>query len=396
MSDYKRLISYVYMYLNKEKGRNVGFVKLETRNGQCKIGISLKGIPSGNMDMEVFLFAHGKEISVGKIYIRNGQGESRIVTDYNNLVGSGVSLAEMGGLRVVNRATPDVTYATIWDDALVEEQSLKAAEAAEVLLEEAIEEVMQEPAAAVVPAKPVEGMITSTESAAQYMSDIDFSAARPYRHPAYGPAEILEFPEQGIQAGAEEEPEMNEPGENPQEAENIAVEPEVSELAEEPEGNSSEGEAEPQDDSELWKKYREFEEALDPSSRPPEIQMDEPQNLWEVLEKKFPKAKCVATDVPHEILTIQPQDIGLLPRETWVFGNNSFLLHGYYQYRYLILIRMKMEENRERYLIGVPGVYHNNERFMATMFGFPSFYMAKRQQSKTGQFGYWCTEIKLG
>ena len=41
-----------------------------------------------------------------------------------------------------------------------------------------------------------------------------------------------------------------------------------------------------------------------------------------------------------EILVIKPQDIGLLPRENWVYGNNSFLLHGYYNYRYLILARL--------------------------------------------------------
>ena len=39
-------------------------------------------------------------------------------------------------------------------------------------------------------------------------------------------------------------------------------------------------------------------------------------------------------------LTIRPQDIGKLPRECWIHGNNSFLLHGYYNFRYLILVKL--------------------------------------------------------
>ena len=37
MSNYRRLISYIYAYEGGIKGKNVGFAKLEVRNGQCKI-----------------------------------------------------------------------------------------------------------------------------------------------------------------------------------------------------------------------------------------------------------------------------------------------------------------------------------------------------------------------
>ena len=36
MSNYRRLISYIYEYEGKTKGRNVGFAKLEARSGQCR------------------------------------------------------------------------------------------------------------------------------------------------------------------------------------------------------------------------------------------------------------------------------------------------------------------------------------------------------------------------
>ena len=35
MTGYRRLISYIYAYEGEEKGKNIGFVKLESRNGQC-------------------------------------------------------------------------------------------------------------------------------------------------------------------------------------------------------------------------------------------------------------------------------------------------------------------------------------------------------------------------
>ena len=44
MSDYRRLISYIYEYEGKEKGKNVGFVKLEARNGQCRLNLSVKKV----------------------------------------------------------------------------------------------------------------------------------------------------------------------------------------------------------------------------------------------------------------------------------------------------------------------------------------------------------------
>ncbi|MEG0215143.1 MAG: DUF6128 domain-containing protein, partial [Hungatella sp.] len=97
-----------------------------------------------------------------------------------------------------------------------------------------------------------------------------------------------------------------------------------------------------------------------------------------------------------EILTIKPQDLGLLPRETWIYGNNSFLLHGYYNYRYLILVKLWDPQGDGRYLLGVPGHYYSNEKYMASMFGFPNFVLSKTQPTGDGRFGYWYTDINLG
>ena len=119
------------------------------------------------------------------------------------------------------------------------------------------------------------------------------------------------------------------------------------------------------------------------------------EETWAVLRDRYPKILAFDYEDGCEILTIKPQDIGLLPRENWIYGSNSFLLHGYYYYRYLILARLNQPGGRGRYLLGVPGHYVSNEKYMASMFGFSDFVLSKKQPPKDSRFGYWYTDIKM-
>ena len=121
-----------------------------------------------------------------------------------------------------------------------------------------------------------------------------------------------------------------------------------------------------------------------------------PEVLWDRFRKHYPKMQAFDSPGTAEILTIRPQDIGLLPRENWGYGNNSFLLHGYYNYRYLIFARVGDEKHtRARYILGVPGHYYSNEKYMASMFGFPHFVLAKTQPAQDGRFGYWYADVRM-
>ena len=121
----------------------------------------------------------------------------------------------------------------------------------------------------------------------------------------------------------------------------------------------------------------------------------ETEKLWQYFKRTYPKIQAFDYNGICEILTIQPQDIGLLPRETWGYGNNSFLLHGYYSHRYLILARLKGSKGKDRFLLGVPGHYYSSEKYMASMFGFPNFVLSKMQPAGDGRFGYWYTDLRL-
>jgi hypothetical protein len=91
---------------------------------------------------------------------------------------------------------------------------------------------------------------------------------------------------------------------------------------------------------------------------------------------------------------IEPKDIGYLPVDAWVLSNNSFLMHGYYCYNHLIFAKMK-DRFGCRYILGVPGIYHNRERFMARMFGFESFKSIRKRELRQGDFGYWYIPLSM-
>ena len=42
MAEYKRYISYVYVYKNGIKDKNIGFVKLEAKEGNVRVSLNIK------------------------------------------------------------------------------------------------------------------------------------------------------------------------------------------------------------------------------------------------------------------------------------------------------------------------------------------------------------------
>lgn len=97
---------------------------------------------------------------------------------------------------------------------------------------------------------------------------------------------------------------------------------------------------------------------------------------------------------------IELTDIRSLPRRNWYLSNNRFVVHGFFNYHYLLLKTVKLPEGRKRYL-GIPGIYEQPERMMALLFGFPEFELsdeARRSRSQsdtdmTGAFGYWMCPV---
>lgn len=93
---------------------------------------------------------------------------------------------------------------------------------------------------------------------------------------------------------------------------------------------------------------------------------------------------------------IKRQDLARLPRKEWRLANNSFLLHGFYNYHHLLYI-----EEGENCWIGVPGIYHEKESAAARAFGFPQFHritdesleLSDEETDRYEDFGYWCRAV---
>ena len=120
-------------------------------------------------------------------------------------------------------------------------------------------------------------------------------------------------------------------------------------------------------------------------------------SIWEHWENLKQKMTLLHPFEGENITCVhmELQDLRELPQKYWCLGNNSFLLHGYYNYRYLILARLGKSGERGRYILGVPGHYGNNEKYMAAMFGFDRFVRSTRQPPRDSRFGYWYTDLNF-
>lgn len=82
---------------------------------------------------------------------------------------------------------------------------------------------------------------------------------------------------------------------------------------------------------------------------------------------------------------ISPQDLCHLGRRACMLRNNRFVQYGSYNFGHILLCR----NNCGQMLLGVPGGYDQQERFMANMFGFPYFKESRHIQLPGGRGGYW-------
>ena len=117
--------------------------------------------------------------------------------------------------------------------------------------------------------------------------------------------------------------------------------------------------------------------------------------VWEELCREH-KPAALFEEWDTQCIQLELKDLRSLPKKYWYLGNNSFLLHGFFNYRYLVLGRTA----EERWFLGVPGVYQRQERVMAAIFGFPEFFAAgpggERREGRepVNHFGCWVRYIE--
>ena len=452
MSAYHRLISYIYAYEGGIKGKNTGFAKLETRGTSCRIQVSVRRVFAGGSPIGVYLLAGQEEIRIGTLFVRGGNGEFRAVVNCENIEGSGCNMEECCGLTLHETDSAWRAYTTIWEDAVahaaeveladvtaekVREQEAEKEEATRKLAENVTGEVNSasvgkeklDEASELTRSGEMESQDTSTETEkkdAVNINETDFGISQPQPEKLENSnLEIFEDTEtmeavpdisetsDHQEAEVVQEVQTETPQESFQES-NQEVQTETPQESSQESYQEAQTEARRKDSQEsTWEVRKEalpdsppdHQEAFQPGSQnqkqpqpdsSKEFSKEDPaESLWNRLRAAYPKVTAFECADGCEILVIKPQDIGLLPRENWVYGNNSFLLHGYYNYRYLILARLGKPGERGRYILGVPGHYGNNEKYMAAMFGFDRFVRSTRQPPRDSRFGYWYTDLNF-
>ncbi len=452
MSAYHRLISYIYAYEGGIKGKNTGFAKLETRGTSCRIQVSVRRVFAGGSPIGVYLLAGQEEIRIGTLFVRGGNGEFRAVVNCENIEGSGCNMEECCGLTLHETDSAWRAYTTIWEDAVahaaeveladvtaekVREQEAEKEEATRKLAENVSGEVNSasvgkeklDEASELTRSGEMESQDTSTETEkkeAVNINETDFGISQPQPEKLEdSKLEIFEDTETMEAVPDISETSDHQEAEVVQEAQTETPQESFQESTQEvqtetPKESSQESFQEAQTEArrkDSQESTREVRKEMPPDSPPDhqeafqsdsqnqkqpqpdsskEFPKEDPaESLWNRLRAAYPKVTAFECADGCEILVIKPQDIGLLPRENWVYGNNSFLLHGYYNYRYLILARLGKSGERGRYILGVPGHYGNNEKYMAAMFGFDRFVRSTRQPPRDSRFGYWYTDLNF-
>ena len=452
MSAYHRLISYIYAYEGGIKGKNTGFAKLETRGTSCRIQVSVRRVFAGGSPIGVYLLAGQEEIRIGTLFVRGGNGEFRAVVNCENIEGSGCNMEECCGLTLHETDSAWRAYTTIWEDAVahaaeveladvtaekVREQEAEKEEATRKLAENVSGEVNSasvgkeklDEASELTRSGEMESQDTSTETEkkeAVNINETDFGISQPQSEKLedsnleifedtetmeavpdisetsdHQEAEVVqeaqtETPQESFQESTQEvqtETPKESFQESYQEAQTEARRKDSQESTREVRKEMPPDS--PPDHQEAFQSDSQNQKQPQPDSSKESPKEDPAETLWDRLRVTYPKVTAFECADGCEILVIKPQDIGLLPRENWVYGNNSFLLHGYYNYRYLILARLGKPGERGRYILGVPGHYGNNEKYMAAMFGFDRFVRSTRQPPRDSRFGYWYTDLNF-
>ncbi len=110
------------------------------------------------------------------------------------------------------------------------------------------------------------------------------------------------------------------------------------------------------------------------------------EDKWEQILDIYDKIHPYGDERVYVKLT--PKDFIILSSKYQHLVNNSFLLHGFYNYRHVILGK------EGEYYLGVPGVYYEREKMVALMFGFEAFECASGKP-ETGEFGYYLRKVEL-
>lgn len=355
--DYQRLVSYIYSYPEGVKGRNVGFAKALVHQGQFKLSISLRGVKTDSPEMfGIYMMVTDggyRLIKLGECLVKVGQMEYSGVFNPDNINETGYGFKDICGLAVAREDARYDCMMSMWKDEDV---------TPDMLVFSGMDAKKQVEAGIVIK----ERMRQSEEKErGQQMSEsvlAESLRSEPVR-PEFAESQMTQA-EPAVSAGR---PQTGVTAES------------VSDTATEDIKAAGAAAKIPAETQHLQQKaHRADATQTDP------------------FEKLFVRADYIDVfddDYFYDCIEVSPEMLKCLNQNEIDIAGNSFLLHGYYNFRHILFGRVRDNLDNTKYFIGVPGMYCNRERYMASMFGFNNFKKSHRSDYANPYFGYWYQEI---
>lgn len=423
LSGYQRFIAYVYEYQKGKKAENCGFLKVEIKNSSCRIELHLHcpGLPP-QMEAQIYAFFRKdgliNGILLGSCNTAADMAECILECDSANLAYSGISFEQVGGIII--RTQAGGFYGTEWDDLPVRPDDFR-----EISLRLPASPSPEKPEDSASPdhAADAPQPVTfdgSSNDASDHVSD---SPQPPSSHASPDSSEPYSPEDNSDKAGAHnfedsvdtpkkpdfddytdvpQKPDLNrsidvpkEPGFNdstdvPRESgfDRSAASPKEPDFDRPPSESRIQSLAPPEIASHA-SGSRSLRESPSKEKAPTNVEAD-----FTVPKRQpcpFPGKEFTPFDDADFLccMKIHPNDLMGFPPCTRALRNNRFLQYGFYHFGHLLLgVRPG-----GRYILGVPGSYDQQERFMANMFGFPYFRESRLIHLPRNRGGYWYRSI---
>ena len=380
---FQKKIIYLDYVERENKIKNGGVIKWEARGEESRVQIHIRGLyPTDSCRGELMLLSEGEGYPADTIYLQYGTAEYAGIWHNENLAGTGIPYEGCDGIIIKLSETRFLRG--IWRNR--EKQKAEAPETAPQNEPEpamlASAQTAEEPMAVVRTMGPV--------SAAQTVLDAyDDTVLEPQPMPGNEELRQDAAPAGEIQPDLPpHEPATEVPQPMPETEEPQQVEPEAEEQPEPQEPQQAIPSAE--EEAQSHEEESAFEAPFLRSQRKMQAGQISP-NKWEQLNRIYPKIQPFG-DI-REYLSIAPCDFVILSERYQEMVQNSFLLHGYYNYGHLILTKIK-EGIDDNYYLGVPGVYYEREKQAALLFGFEGF-EGDGDAVQDGSFGYYMKRVEI-
>lgn len=390
MADYKRLVSYIYAYPGGVRDKNVGFAKAEVRNGQFKLTVSVKGVYTDTPELfGVYVMVDGKKhqpggftlLKTGTVMVNQGIGQYQDLFNPMNINQSGYTFEDISGIALARENEAFYRMFSLWEDCILNTEDITFAQ--------------PEAAAA---SNPVAQADSEEVSVKEQVNRTTGQEAE--RKSAEMSGNVREA--ETVRRNAEDV------SENEVEEASVTSKPATPESAQSAGQQADLQQETAQMKAQQVRAMEAVQELLFRNTNPQgtmpqntKLQYTTPQNAklqeeMPAFEKVFINRDFIDAfedDYFYDCVEVTPELLKQLPIEDDAVVNNSFLVHGYYNFKHILFGKVCENDNNTRYFIGVPGMYCNRERFMASMFGFCNFKKSHRSDYSNPYFGYWYQEI---